>query len=170
MSEQPDYARRLTAADALRDFETWVHRYKSLPCMTHLALRLNEIAELLRNVPGAQTAPDAIYKRMPIEYENATMDDLHLTAREAADYMRTDINTLANMRARGEGIPYSKPSGRVLYKAADVLAAVHASGRGYSRARMETALATFPALHKLTRQEREDLFRHIQDTLWGKPD
>lgn len=100
----------------------------------------------------------------PIEYRDAAPDDVFLTAQEAADMLRSDPATLANLRSRGEGLPYYKGTGRVRYKLADVMAAINRTGRGYSRARMESALASFPGL---TRQQREGLAEHLTEAMWG---
>jgi hypothetical protein len=102
-----------------------------------------------------------------IESTPASEDDLWLTADEVAKYLRTDVQTLANLRSRGEGIPYSKPLGRVLYKMADVLAAASAGARGFSRARLAAALDTYGPLSKLSKGERERLLLHIIEVQKG---
>ena len=51
-----------------------------------------------------------------------------LTPREAARYLRTTANTLAQDRYLGRGVPFIKAGKRVLYARADVLAYL-AAGR-----------------------------------------
>ena len=45
-----------------------------------------------------------------------------MTPREAARYLRTTINTLAQDRYLGRGVPFIKAGKRILYARADVLA------------------------------------------------
>jgi hypothetical protein len=102
-----------------------------------------------------------------IESTPASPDDVYLTAKELALFLRTDEATLSNLRARGEGLPYSKPLGKVLYKMSDAIAALDAGARGYSRARLARALETYGPLRKLTTAEREKLLLHITEVLKG---
>lgn len=110
---------------------------------------------------------DTSPERTVIESTPATLDDLYMTAQEVADRLRVDPVTLANLRARGEGIPYTKVTGRVLYKVADVLAAESEGCRGFNRNRFTTALETYGPLKKLTTAEREKLLLHVVEAMKG---
>lgn len=64
----------------------------------------------------------------PIDHE-----DVYLTPDELADRWRMDVRTLANQRHRGEGLQHVKlPSGKILYRLADVLTAEREGYRGLS--------------------------------------
>ena len=101
-----------------------------------------------------------------MESRPATMDDLFMTPNEVADFLKCDTNTLANQRARGEGLPYTKvANGRVLYTIADVLTLLKRGARGFTWARMALALDSFPGL---TSKQRLELLAHLKDEM-GKP-
>lgn len=89
-----------------------------------------------------------------------TMDDLYMTPEEVAQRLRCDVNTLANMRSRGEGIPYAKPTGsRVLYLMSDVLAAETHQRRGFAWHRLAAALDAFDDLKPA---QRSKLLAHLK--------
>jgi hypothetical protein len=67
-------------------------------------------------------------------------ETIYLTARELADRWRLDEATLANQRSRGEGLPFTKASGRVLYKMSDVLAVEVGGMQGWTFANLREAL------------------------------
>ena len=95
-----------------------------------------------------------------------TMDDIYMTPEEVAQRLRCDTQTLANLRARGEGIPYTKPTkGRVLYTVADVLAVERRNRRGFTWARLADALDTFADLKPA---QRVKLLQHLKEEM-GKP-
>jgi hypothetical protein len=77
---------------------------------------------------------------MPVETSQPTSDEVYLTAEELADRWRVDTGALANLRSRGDGLPFTKPSGRVLYALSHVLAVEMQEQKGFSWARLETAL------------------------------
>lgn len=89
-------------------------------------------------------------------------DDVFMTAKEVAEYLRTDEATLGNLRARGDGLPFTKVTGKVLYKMADVLAVADRRARGFRSAKLATAVETFPGL---TPKQRVELLKHITEHL-----
>lgn len=98
-----------------------------------------------------------------IESTPPTMDDLYLTPEEVATRLRCDVGTLANLRARGEGIPYRKPwGGRVVYMMADVLAAESQAGRGFTWGRLRAALDSFSGLPPA---QKDKLFKHLKEEM-----
>lgn len=102
-----------------------------------------------------------------IEASPPSLDDVFMTPQELAGRWRCDVNTLANLRARGEGLPFIKRgmNGGVLYKVADVLAFEARGTRGFSWSRLETAIDTFawPAGFK----GRQDLIDHLKAAMRG---
>jgi excisionase family DNA binding protein len=107
-----------------------------------------------------------LYHSEIIETTPPTEDDLYMTPEEVAQRLRCDVSTLANLRARGEGIPYVKPfGGRVLYKMADVLAVETRGFRGFSWARLAAALDKFEDLKP---GQCAKLLAHLK-TEMGKP-
>jgi hypothetical protein len=79
---------------------------------------------------------------MPVERSKPSAVDKFLTTEELAERWRVDPATLSNMRYRGEGIPWTKPTGRPLYKLSDVLKAEEEHGHGFSFERLSDALET----------------------------
>lgn len=77
---------------------------------------------------------------VPVERSKPTPIDKFLTTEELAERWRVDPATLSNMRYRGEGIPWTKPTGRPLYKLADVLKAEEEHGYGFTFERLSDAL------------------------------
>lgn len=96
-----------------------------------------------------------------IEATPPTMDDVYMTAAELAARWRCDVNTLANLRARGEGLPFVKrgANGGVLYKIADVLAFEARGTRGFTWARLANAVDAFPGL---VGSQRQDFIDHLK--------
>lgn len=97
-----------------------------------------------------------------VESGPATFDDVFMTAKEVSAFLRVEESYLANLRARGEGLPFYKSTGRILYKAADVLAMVNHGARGFTRQKLQTAIETFPGLKPAQRCE---LLAHIIERL-----
>lgn len=89
-------------------------------------------------------------------------DEQLMTAREVAEFLRVDENTLANLRGRGDGLPWTKVTGKVLYKMSDVLRIANGEARGFRSARLATAVETFPGL---TPKQRQELLKHITEHL-----
>jgi hypothetical protein len=94
-----------------------------------------------------------------LESSPPTLDDVFLRPDELAARWRVDVNTLANLRARGEGLPWVKLGGGVRYKVADVLAAEASGARGFSWARLTAALEAFDGLSS---EQREALLKHLR--------
>lgn len=94
-----------------------------------------------------------------LESTAPTMDDVYLTPAEVAQRLRCGEQTLANLRARGEGIPYCKPTGGVLYTIADVLAIESGRRRGFTWAKLAEALDTFDDLKP---KQRARLLEHLK--------
>lgn len=81
---------------------------------------------------------------MSIEAKAPDRDDIFLTAEEVASRHRKDVRSLANERSRGEGIPFVKlPTGKILYRLSDVLAAERSGQFGFSWAKLRAGMATF---------------------------
>lgn len=101
-----------------------------------------------------------------IEASAPTLDDVFMTPQELAARWRCDTNTLANLRARGEGLPFIKRglNGGVLYKVADVLSFEARGVRGFSWSRLESAIDKFPGLAGAARQ---DLIDHLKAAMKG---
>jgi len=99
-----------------------------------------------------------------VEATPSDINDTFLTTDELAAMLRTDTQTLANLRARGDGIPWCKPTGKVLYKVSDVLDVVNGSARGFTRERLKSAISTFRGI---TPEQKRDLFEHITEALRG---
>lgn len=94
---------------------------------------------------------------------NFTPDDTLLTAAEAADMLRMDVATLANMRARGEGLPWFKlPSGAVRYRMSEVLAWINTGARGLTWQRLANALEAYP---DMALAQRNELLAHLRNAL-----
>lgn len=94
----------------------------------------------------------------------ADVDDIYMTPQELAARWRLTPETLANARSRGEGLPWSKVHGRVLYRVEDVLRAEDAGNGGFSWARLEAALARYDGL---SGPARDKLLAHLRRELAG---
>lgn len=79
---------------------------------------------------------------MVVERSRPAAYDKFLTTEELAERWRIDPGTLSNLRYRGEGIPWTKPTGRPLYKLSDVLKAEEEHGRGFTFEGLGEALET----------------------------
>lgn len=97
-----------------------------------------------------------------VDDTSTTLDDFYMTAAEVAARLRLSPETLANLRTRGEGIPWRKVSGKVLYRASDVLAAEAAGHGGFTWARLEVAIRSYP---KLGDTAAEGLIAHVRKVL-----
>ena len=94
-----------------------------------------------------------------------TLDDILLTAQELADRHRTSVESLANLRSRGEGIPFIKlPSGAVRYSVRAVLAAEASGLYGLTWGRIERACASVPGLDGA---QRARVIEHLRRQLGG---
>lgn len=86
--------------------------------------------------------------------------DLYMTPEEVASRLRQSTQTLANLRARGEGLPYVKlASGAVRYKMSDVLTMERDGLTGFSWAELAKALERFGGL------DVEKLMAHLKREL-----
>lgn len=83
-----------------------------------------------------------------VESAQPSADDIFFTSEELAIRWRLDPATLDNQRSRGDGIPYVKlqESRRVLYRMSDVLRAERDGAKGFSWAKLRTALDCYPHL------------------------
>ena len=81
------------------------------------------------------------------------IDDVMMTPAEVAEWARCDVSTLANHRTAGEGLPYIKFGGRILYRMADVLSAAERGSHGFSFRKLETVLEA----HGLPAKKREEI-------------
>jgi hypothetical protein len=74
----------------------------------------------------------------------ASPEDVFLTAEELSERWRLNEQTLANQRAAGEGIPYTKlPSGSIRYRFSDVLEAERDGRHGFTWASRSRAAPGF---------------------------
>lgn len=98
---------------------------------------------------------------MPIEATPATIDDILFTAEQLAARWQLNTGTLANLRARGEGVPWVKlPSGAIRYKMADILEAETRGAGGFTWERLSDAL------HKLVEaDDAETLVKKLKKAL-----
>ena len=97
-----------------------------------------------------------------LEARPSDIDDIYMTAAEVASRLRLSVETLANARSRGEGMPWTKIHGRVLYRMADVLDAEAAGSEGFTWARLERALASYEGLSV---PAREKVMAHLRREL-----
>lgn len=93
-----------------------------------------------------------------IEASAPTVDDVYLTAEELAQRHRVDPATLANLRSRGDGLPFTKVTGRILYKIADVLAAEARGTKGFTMARLAEACTAAG----LSPEQKDKLLSHLK--------
>lgn len=95
-----------------------------------------------------------------IESSEPSADDVYMTPEELAERHRMEVSTLANLRYRGEGIPFVKlPSGAVRYKLKDVLAAETRGATGFSWSRLRDALTLMDGLDP---QSRDIIVEHLK--------
>lgn len=89
--------------------------------------------------------------------------DLYMTPDEVADRLRQSTQTLANLRARGEGLPFVKlATGAIRYKMADVLRMERDGLTGFSWAELGRALERFGGIAP---EIREKLMTHLRKEL-----
>ncbi|MDH4981470.1 hypothetical protein [Hyphomicrobium sp. D-2] len=99
------------------------------------AVTLEKLAQLLKDRPAA----NPLY-------------EVFLTGEELSARWRLKEQTLANQRAAGEGIPYTKlPSGSIRYKLADILEAEREGHKGFTWFALEKTIRRFPGLGPNTR-------------------
>jgi hypothetical protein len=90
-------------------------------------------------------------------------DDVFLTAAELSVRWRLEEHSLANLRTKGEGIPFTKlPSGSIRYKLADVLEGERDGQRGFSWEALNEAMKRFPGL---SQNMRVELMQHLRKTM-----
>lgn len=100
---------------------------------------------------------------MPVSATPPELDDVFLTAEELAIRWRLTEQTLANKRANGEGIPFTKlPSGSIRYKLSDVLEAERDGQHGFSWDALAGSLKSFK---RLGPNDRIELLQHIKRTM-----
>ena len=98
-----------------------------------------------------------------IEVSDPTIDDMFMTTEELSQRWRVETTTLANIRSRGEGIPFTKtPSGVIRYKLSDVLSAERDGQHGFSWSRLEDALATKKGL---SLADCKDIVGHLKKNM-----
>lgn len=93
---------------------------------------------------------------------DSSPDEMFLAPEELALRWQLEPQTLANKRANGEGIPYTKlPSGSVRYRLSDVLEAERDGHHGFTWATLNESLKSFKGLSPNMRAE---LLRHVKRT------
>ncbi len=91
------------------------------------------------------------------------VDDVLLTVDELSVRWRLTVQTLANLRSKGEGPPYLKlPSGSIRYKLSDIMKAEGDGQYGFSWDGLKDALDAFD---NLTTAQRTELYRHLRRTM-----
>jgi hypothetical protein len=98
---------------------------------------------------------------MPIlEKSEADAYDLYMTPEEVANRLRQSTQTLANLRARGEGLPFVKLSnGAIRYKMADVIRMERDGLCGFSWAVLAKAIGRFGEISPAV---RDRLIAHLR--------
>ena len=100
---------------------------------------------------------------MIVEPSPAAYDDLLLTTEQVANRYQQEVGTLANARARGEGLPWVKTAtGAVRYKLSDVLESETAGNRGFSWQRLSKALDGYKGL---TAGESAKLLAYLKEAM-----
>lgn len=85
-------------------------------------------------------------------------EDLYLTAREVSEVTRKSVETLANERSRGEGLPFVKMGGKVVYRSSDVMQMLNENTYGFTWAKLEHGLKTYG----MPPSEIEGLLKHLK--------
>lgn len=86
-----------------------------------------------------------------------------LTPDALAERWHIEVATLANQRHRGIGLPYLKtPSGKVLYRLADVEEAERAGLYGWAR---DTVLSAIEAAPGLSSAQRREIAAHLEKSV-----
>lgn len=97
---------------------------------------------------------------MPVIERAATdADDWFMTPAEVAERHRKTVETLANERSRGEGLPFLKHGGKVLYRMSDVVAWETANMRGFTWSDLADAVRSYRGLAPA---EADKLIEHIK--------
>jgi hypothetical protein len=87
-------------------------------------------------------------------------EDVFLTVTELSERWRLSEQSLANLRTKGEGIPYTKlPSGSIRYRLSDVLDAERDGTHGFTWAALAKALKSFRGL---AANQRQQLLHHLR--------
>lgn len=88
---------------------------------------------------------------------------IFFTVTELSVRWRLSEQSLANLRAKGEGLPFTKlPSGSIRYKIVDVLNAEGEGAHGFSWQALGDALKSFPGL---SANMRADLITHARKVM-----
>lgn len=98
----------------------------------------------------------------PVDPSKPSRDDVYMTTEELSERWRLDKNTLANLRWNGEGPPFVKVTGTVLYKVTDILALEAEKTQGFRWQDLRAALESFAGLSGVTRKE---LMMHMKRTM-----
>lgn len=98
-----------------------------------------------------------------LEGTPSTLDDVFMTPEELAQRWRIDVTSLSNLRSRGDGLPFTKTTGRVLYKVADVLACEARGVRGFSWAKLASAVDSFDGFR--SPRDRAAFLEHVRKAL-----
>lgn len=96
---------------------------------------------------------------MVVEAKDPLPDDIYLTPEEVAQRHRTTVESLGNQRYRGEGLPFTKMTGKILYRMRDVLEAERVGSRGFTWQRVANALDAYP---HLPAAEADKLLEHLK--------
>ena len=103
-----------------------------------------------------QTSPNAFtYNAAALAF----LDEFFFTPNELAARWRTHASTLANKRAQGVGLRYTKIDGKVLYRSSDVIRAELDSCADVGLPRVLELIGSFEGLD---RRERDALAKHIK--------
>ena len=116
---------------------------------------------------SAQRSEDAETLRADAPLDDYSPQNVFLVPHELAERWGIDVTTLANLRARGEGVPYTKPTGTVLYRLSDVLEAervakITVGQLGFRWSALHDSLKSFAGL---SLAGRLDLLRHCKKTM-----
>jgi hypothetical protein len=92
----------------------------------------------------------------------ASPEDEFLTPAELAARWKRSEGYLANLRYRGEGVPFVKTaSGGVLYRMTDVVESERDGTAGITLSKIDIALADVPGMDA---QTRKLIMRHLRDS------
>lgn len=92
--------------------------------------------------------------------------NVFLVPRELSERWGVSEGVLANLRANGEGIPYTKPTGSVLYRLSDVLTAeAEAKDIGYLGFRWAWLHKILKSCPGITSGQSIELLRHFKRTM-----
>ncbi len=106
---------------------------------------------------------NSLLRRSLSDTSPLVIDDVYLTADEVSERWRLSVQTLANLRSKGEGPPFTKlPSGSIRYKLSDILEAEEDGQYGFTWDALNSALKTF---EKLRPNDRAELMQHLKRTM-----